>query len=211
MAATKVKKTTQGSKAMLESTTAPAIKEARKKLGFKEVKTSTGGMLYVSEKRADYSTSKSMLEQADLELITRQEALSTLMKDKKLKESLKDKWFWLAGEGMNKERELYTIDKNGELVEVTGKASPEKTVRVWNGENPLSLGVRSDGYARQDGRRFVLAANDGPGYVAPVVVGKAKPKQAVAAAALLRKIKEGAADLQTNISRLEHLLRPTGI
>lgn len=188
------------------------VRETRERLGFEEMKATTGMTLYTSETKADYPTSKRILGNANLTFLTYQEALSTIMKDRKLKNLLKDKWFWLAGTELNKKLELYTIDDRGELVERKGKVSIEKTIHVWNGTNPLSLDVHAGDFAVADGGRFYLDAYVGPGNVAPVVVGKVKPKQAatnVAAAKLLRKIKEANVSIHTKLCELEKMLRPT--
>ena len=200
---------TTSSKKASGSTATATIKETRRKLlGFKEVTSSTGVTLYMSERKADYPASKGMLEKAQLTFLTYQEALSILTKDDKLKESLKDKWFYLAGKGMNKKLDLYKINKKGELVKKAESTPVEMTVRVWNGENPLSLLVLSGGGASFYGRRFNLYAYFEPDGVAPVVVGRAK-QPAEAVDVLLRKIEEAADNLGAKITELERLLRPT--
>lgn len=163
--------------AIVEKVTRPAIASEREKLGFKELKGSTGATLHVAQTQANYWNSKATLEKAGLEFFTRQEILLILTKDETLKESLKGKWFYIGGEGLNMPLSLYTIDEKGELVERKGTVSPEMTVRVWNGQNPLYLGVLSDVSTAQYGRRFYLGAYYVPYVVAPVVVGKAKQKQ----------------------------------
>lgn len=182
------------------------VKETRQKLGFEEVATSTGIALHITETKADHPTSKGLLEKADLTFLTYQEALSILTKDDKLTESLKDKWFYLAGEGLNKKLDLYTINDKGELVKRTKNIPVEMTVRVWNGTNPLSLDVYSDGRAAQLGRRFGLDANYEPYVVAPVVVGRAKQREEVVDS-MLRKIDEAVDVLGAQITALERFLR----
>jgi hypothetical protein len=158
--------------------TAIATKEAPQstatKQGFKQVTGESGNSLFVLNKGANYSNSMTTLEAASLRPMKHQEALLLLTNDATLKESLKGKWFYLEGKGLNKELELYTIDAKGELVERKGEVSVENTVRVWNGPHPLSLGVASDSDAAACGRRIALGADDGPSSVAPVVVGIAK-------------------------------------
>jgi hypothetical protein len=114
------------------------------------------------------------LMEGDLKALKYQEALLLLMKDETLKNALKGKWFYLAGEGMDKGGH-FTIDGRGELVGRQGTVSPENTVYVYGGSNPLALGVDSDAGAAQVGRRFDLFAYGVvPLDVAPVVVGVPK-------------------------------------
>jgi hypothetical protein len=152
-----------------------ALKEPKVANNFKfnEIKGGTGNSLFISEKGANHSGSMKALEDNGLKALTYQEALPLLMKDEKLKNSLKGKWFYLAGAGTDKDG-LFTVDENGELVEK--KASPENTVRVWSGKQPFSLVVGSGAAVAADGGRFGLVADYTPDYVAPVVVGVPKEK-----------------------------------
>ena len=95
-------------------------------------------------------------------------AINTINQKPELKAQLKGKWFYLGGEG-SELSEYYTINDNGEIKE--GKGEIEKTVYVWKGNQPLSLGVRTDDFARSLEGRFVLNADDEPSGVAGVVVG----------------------------------------
>jgi len=61
--------------------------------------------------------------------------------------------------------------------------SGEKTVRVWQGPHPLSLGVDSANDVARDYGRFNLNADYGPSNVAPVVVGEPKQAEAIVAEA----------------------------
>ncbi|MGD0729434.1 MAG: hypothetical protein ABR981_05140 [Candidatus Micrarchaeaceae archaeon] len=133
---------------------------------------SSGAVLNVLKKEADHSSSMKLLDEAGLRPLTYQETIHTLMNDSELKNALKGNWFYLQGKG-TEEDGFYTIDNEGELVKGKG-ASPEETVRVWKGENPLSLDVDSDDYAADDGGRFGLVADGEPSVVAPVVVGVPK-------------------------------------
>jgi hypothetical protein len=106
-----------------------------------------------------------------LRLLTYQEALS---RSSELVNELKGKWFYLSGEGLN-ENGLYTFTEKGELAKLVGNETLDKKVRVWKGNNPPSLGVISDDYARGGakyvGGRFLFQAISTPFDVAPVVVG----------------------------------------
>lgn len=126
----------------------------------------------IIEKAADYSASKKLLEHEGLVFLTYREALSALTKDGKLLDSLKGRWFYLAGRGMDKDG-IVTIDDKGELIEIMDRnLSLEMRVRAWPGKNSLSLFVLSDDDAVYDGGRFGLDAGNVPDLVAPVVVGK---------------------------------------
>ncbi len=144
---------------------------------FSELVGDTGVSLRIAKPKngANYADSMKMLADDGLRALTYQEALPLLMKDEKLKNSLKGTWFWLAGQGMDKDG-LFTITEEGELVKGKG-SSVETTVRVWGGKQPLSLYVDSDDYAADFGRRFLLYANGRSGDAAPVVLGV--PKETV--------------------------------
>jgi hypothetical protein len=149
--------------------------------GFRQITGSTNASIFVRDKGENHPNSMKVLEKANLAPFTHQEILSILNTDETLKEYLKGKWFWLAGVGQHKEHPLYTIDTKGELAEIKGNVSIENTVRVWNGTNPLSLGVILDDTASLFKVRFVLDAYALPSCGALdgtcVVVGKAKPEQ----------------------------------
>lgn len=127
----------------------------------------------VSETESNYDQSMLLLEKYGLRALTYQEALVILMKDEALKNALKDKWFWLAGSGIDRE-ESFTVDRNGELVRAPEK-NIEKLVRAWSGNSTPYLVVLSDDFAAYVGRRFGIGGHDAwPGDVAPVVVGVIK-------------------------------------
>ena len=63
----------------------------------------------------------------------------------------------------------YTFNEKGELTQ--GEGEIEKTVCVWKGSQPLSLGVRENDGARLFEGRFTLNAYYDPWDVAGVVVG----------------------------------------
>lgn len=124
------------------------------------------GQVGIIEIKANHADSLKILEDEGLRPMTYQEALVIIDTDSELKEKLKGKWFWIAGKGMEQDG-LYTFDKNGKLIE--GEGDPEKTVRVWSGDTPLSLSVWVG--AVVDYWRFDLYADVDPSVVAPVVVG----------------------------------------
>jgi hypothetical protein len=162
--------------------TATSVSKTREELGFKEARGSTGAALYISKTSADHKKSMAILEKAELVPFTHQKILSILVNDEELKESLKGKWFYVAGKGTDKNG-LYTIDANGELVERKENTSVEKTVRVWQGPQPLSLFVSSVNGVSLSARRFLLNADFEPDVVAPVVVGEPKQAEALLAEA----------------------------
>lgn len=142
----------------------------KKEVPFKKV--GTFGAL-VSETEADYKQSMSLLERYGMKALTYQQALVLLTKDEALKNALKDKWFWLTGNGIDRE-ESFTIDEEGELVRGT-ETNIERLVRAWSGNNQPYLVVLSDEFAAYVGRRFGIGGYDAwPGDVAPVVVGVSK-------------------------------------
>ena len=119
-----------------------------------------------------------LLSEAGLRPLSYQELLPLLMEDEQLRNTLKGKRFWIAGQGMNKNG-IFTIDEKGELVPLLQgffkkKTSVEQKVRVFSGNQPLSFGVDSDYGAADLGRRFNLLADVVPQFVAPVVVGVPK-------------------------------------
>lgn len=154
---------------------------------FKPIVGTTGSTLHVLETNANHSRSMDLLDKAGLRPLEYQEILPLLMKDETLKNSLKGKWFYLAGRGLNEDG-IYTIDDKGELAKIDVKELPiENKVRVWSGKNQLSFLVNSDYNTASYGGRFGLDAYAGPHVVAPIVVGKPKLSLSEQADALLRK------------------------
>lgn len=124
----------------------------------------------VSFTEANHRQSMRLLERNGLKALTYREALVLLMKDEVLKNALKGKWFWLAGNGIDRE-EVFTVDGTGEIVKGKEK-DKEKLVRAWSGDNQPYLMVLSDEFAAYVGRRFGVGGYDAwPGDVAPLVVG----------------------------------------
>jgi len=145
-----------------------ATQERETRVSFREIPISSTS-IFISNIGANHQSSMEHLAKHNLRPLTYQEALVNLMKNPELKEQLKGKWFYLDGVGIDKS-ELHTIDEQRNLVKGKG-ASPEETVRVWKGQNPLSLLVNSDDFTADNGRRFYLDADFEPSNVAPVVVG----------------------------------------
>ena len=166
---------------------------------FKPVSGTTGATIHVLNQEADHATSMKLLQEAGLRLYTYQEILPLLIKDEGLKDSLKDKWFYLAKSGVNKDG-LYRVDEKGGLSRM-GKQwttiSVEEKVRVWSGNDPLSLDVYSDDFAAKAGVRFFLVADDLGHVVAPVVVGTSNDCESAAEASdsLTRSVRANLARL----------------
>ena len=122
--------------------------------------------LLVFEQAADYPMSMELLAKNGLRPLTYREAFS---RSPELIVRLKDKWFWLSAEGIQKNG-VFTFNANGELTELTGKEPLDQKVLVYPGNQPSVLNVHSDYDARSLGRRFNLDG-DPPSFMAPVVVG----------------------------------------
>ena len=122
----------------------------------------------IINERADFKRSRIIALKHGLRLLSLKIALIEINKDKQLKQRLKGEWFYLDGKGSQLSG-YYTFNDNGELTK--GKGDIEKTVYVWKGKQPLSLGVHSVYNARLNGWRFLLNAFNVPQVVASVVVG----------------------------------------
>ena len=149
----------------------PQAAQQADKNGFKPVKGATGKILYILKKEATHPDSMKLLSEAGLRPMTYQELLPLLMEDEQLRNTLKGKQFWLAGQGIEKEG-VFTINEKGELRDITKEENPsaERKAHVQSGNQPLSFDVHPDD-ATYIGWRFYLGANTNPLYAAPVVVG----------------------------------------
>lgn len=143
------------------------VREQVERVQFREVAGNSKQALHIADHQADHAGSMKALVDNGLRPLTYQEALS---RSSELITELKGKWFYLDGQEIN-ENGIYTFTGNGQLVNVAGNESIDKKVRVYSGNNPLSLSVYSGDDARGSGRRFYLDAAYSPDFVAPVVVG----------------------------------------
>ncbi len=134
-------------------------------IAFREVNASG---VFIAQTEANQKNSMSLLKQNGLRPLTYQEAIIKIDQNPELKEQLKGKWFYLDGKG-SQLLGYYTFNDKGEFTQ--GKGDIEKTVYVYKGSQPMSLDVYMDDDAFFSERRFLLYANDGPHYVASVVVG----------------------------------------
>jgi hypothetical protein len=114
------------------------------------------------------SASMDTLKEAGYKALTYQQAFVAINANPQLKKALLGKWFYLEGTGTQLSG-YYTVGQDGNLTE--GKAGQENTAYVYRGNQPLSLDVRSDHYARLDVRRFLLLGSFSPDFAAPVVLG----------------------------------------
>jgi hypothetical protein len=153
--------------------------QVEQKVQFREVAGNSKLNLHIANHEADHAGSMKALADNGLRPLTYQEAFT---RSSELITELKGKWFYLDGQGTDKSG-IYTYNNKGELTELTGGETIDQKVRVWSGNQPLSIFVYSVPYARIDGRRFFLFAYYAPNVVAPVVVGvklQAEPSQAQA-------------------------------
>jgi hypothetical protein len=134
------------------------------------------GSIEVINQDANHSQSMEILAKHGLRPLTYQEALS---RSSEFIKTLKGKWFYLKGQGMEKSG-IHTFNEKGELIELTGNESIDQKVHVWPGNKPLSLDVLSDVGARVNGRRLGLGGDVSPNGVAPVVVGVKAGREAAA-------------------------------
>ena len=134
-------------------------------VAFREVSNSGVSIAFTN---ANHKDSMSILQQNGLRAMTYQEALVKIDQNPELKEQLKGRWFYLAGEGTELSG-FYTFNEKGELTR--GKGNIEKTIYAYSGSQPLSLFVLTAYLARIDERRYGFDAVDGPSGVAGVVVG----------------------------------------
>ena len=137
-------------------------------VAFRETKAG----LHIAKTEANHQDSMSILAANGLRPLTYQEALS---RAPELIKELERKWFYLAGNGITEDG-VYTFNDKGELQPLKGNEKYDQKVRVYTGNQPLSLGVGSDYYVW----RFGLVACGRPDDVASVVVGvKASSEGAV--------------------------------
>lgn len=171
--------------------------QVKEQVAFQEIR-SNAVSLFVSQQGGNHSDSMALLSKNGLRPLTHQEALS---RSSELITELKGKWFYLDGQGIQ-ENGIYTFSNKGELVASPGNGTIDQKVRVYPGNQPLSLDVVSDNYARYGGRRFVLVGGNSPYDVAPVVVG-VKQAQAGSVAAKQQVSPKLLAKAESSIAKLE--------
>ena len=125
--------------------------------------------LQIINQEADYGASRRILKERGLWFATYQQALVAIDSDLELKNKLKDKCFWIDGEGFWSQG-YYTFDDKGKLTR--GKRDLEKTVYV-DGElsHPMWLKVLPDDEACAYEGRFYISTDLDSDLVASVIVG----------------------------------------
>ena len=141
------------------------VMEQAEQAQFREAKAEGKASLHISVQGADYARSMEILAKNGLRPLTYLEAFSRFPE---LITELRGKWFYLAGKGLDKKSGFYTFNELGELAELAGNETYDRKVRVWSGDQPLSIYVAS---STRDAGRFYFGAIVPPYHVAWAVVG----------------------------------------
>lgn len=181
--------------------------EQVERMQFREVTGSSKQTLYIANHQADYANSMKALAYIGLRPLTYQEAFANF---RQLIEKIPENWFHLMGQGIEKSG-IYTFNDKGKLVASTGNETKNQKVRVYPGNQPLSLVVNSDYGTEKSGWRFGLNADGSPFSVASVVVGvklQAKPSQAglLDAANALRQLQKAVANVKRSLGPAEEVV-----
>ena len=131
---------------------------------FKEINASG---VFIAQIKANHEDSMFILRQKGLRPLIYQEALVKIDQNSELLEKLNGKWFYLDGKGLQLSG-YYTFNDDGELTQKT--KDTERTVRVWAGEQPLSLYVHADHYVKSKGH-YDIDAFANPSTIMLAVVG----------------------------------------
>ena len=140
-----------------------------------EFKEFAGTGIFIAKVHANLKTATANLHEKGLRLIDYHEAFIKIDKHAKLKDELKDSWFYVNGICPPKSDYYNFKDNfadNGDLT--IGKVDDiEKNVYVRKIANPypLSVDVHNDSIARNFGRRYLLNAQHPPDRIAPVILG----------------------------------------
>ena len=131
--------------------------------------------IFIANVHANLKSAIAHMQEKGLRLIDYQEAFLKIDKHPKLKDELKDSWFYVNGICPAKS-DYYNFNDNftdtGDLI--LGKTENiEKTVYVRKIANPypLSVDVHNDIMAKNFGRRYLLNAQHPPDRIAPVILG----------------------------------------
>ena len=140
-----------------------------------EFKEFAGTGVFIANVHTNLKAAISHAQEKGLRLIDYQEAFLKIDKNAKLKDELKDSWFYVNGICPPKS-DYYNFNDNfadtGDLT--AGKVENiEKNVYVRKIANPypLSVDVHNDSIARNFGRRYLLNAQHPPDRIAPVILG----------------------------------------
>jgi hypothetical protein len=147
---------------------------------FSKISGSTGVERYVLRGedapgvKFNHETSLTLLTEAGLVFVEYKLEIPLLVHDWRLQRALtNDGQFislFVAGRGPLNLPEFQHVNKEGKIV--NGKGNIENTIWNFDGEEPLSIVVRSDDVAREGWGRFLLLAVRDAGYAARVVYGK---------------------------------------
>jgi len=140
-----------------------------------EFKEFAGTGIFMANIHTNLKTAVAHMQEKGLRLISYQEAFLKIDKNSKLKDELKDSWFYVSGICPPKS-DYYNFNDNfadtGYLA--LGKVENiEKNVYVRKIATPypLSLDVHNDSIARNFGRRYLLNAQHPPDRIAPLILG----------------------------------------
>jgi hypothetical protein len=160
-----------------------------------EFKEFDGTGICIANSHANLKVAIAHMQEKGLRLIDYQEAFLKIDKHPKLKEELKDSWFYVSGICPAKS-DYYNFNDNfadtGDLI--LGKAENiEKNVYVRKIANPypLSVDVHNDSMARNFGRRYLLNAQHPPDRIAPVILGVVADESARPSKARISGTKKG--------------------
>ena len=124
--------------------------------------------IQIYDRSANYFDSMIFLHENGLRPLTYQEAFIGISSNLSIKKRLEGKWFYLSGKGL-KELGHYSFNDQGEIIQQNGDL--ERTIYVYNGNKPLSLGVSTDPIYNFDKKSFSLYAHFDPKSIAPIIVG----------------------------------------
>jgi hypothetical protein len=164
-----------------------AAKAAQRKTGvtkrgfqFSKISGSTGVERYVLRQHyapglnLNNENSLRLLTEAGLVFVEYKLEIPLLVRDWELQRALtgggESVGFFTAGRGPLNLPEFQHVNKEGKIV--YGAGDTNNTIRNFDGEGPLYVGVRSDRIARMADRRFDLGADGVRDYRGSVVYGK---------------------------------------
>lgn len=166
-----------------------------------EFKEFAGTGVFIAYVHTNLKTALAYAQEKGIRLIDYQEAFLKIDKNAKLKDELKDSWFYVNGICPPKS-DYYNFNDNfavtGDLT--AGKVENiEKNVYVRKIANPypLSVDVHNDSIARNFGRRYLLNAQHPPDRIAPLILGV--------------MVGEGPKSCKTKISETKRGVSVTGI
>jgi hypothetical protein len=130
--------------------------------------------ILIAHAYANLKTTQELIQERKYVLMDYQDAFLKMEKYPRLKDELKDSWFYVNGISPSKSGH-YNFNDNfestGDLTPDKGD-NPEKNVYVARGAHvyPLSIDVHNDSFARNFGRRYILDGQHAPDRVAPIIL-----------------------------------------